>query len=138
MAHTVFCGSDLDRIPISNLPKTIGVAILWRATDLILFGSFIIKLGLTIMICSSSFCPIQIKFYSQCVNCLSTSRVFCQTSLPSQKEHNFGPLKTKWIGRSDRIGDPENASGLECGIRSNFSKGSGIRSKKIGSVRSLH
>jgi hypothetical protein len=54
----------------------------------------------------------------------------------AKKENIFGPSKAKWIGRSDRIGDPENLSGSECGIRFNFSKGSGsgMRSKKIGSV----
>jgi hypothetical protein len=52
---TLFCRCYLDLIPISSLPGIIGMAILWRATDPILFGSFIIKLGLTIMICSSSF-----------------------------------------------------------------------------------
>jgi hypothetical protein len=69
---TLFCGSDLDCIPISNLPGMIGMigmAILWRATNQIFFGSFIIKLGLTKMICSSSFCPIQFIFYSQCFYC---------------------------------------------------------------------
>jgi hypothetical protein len=34
---TLFCGSDLDRLPISNLPGMIGMAILWRATNPILF-----------------------------------------------------------------------------------------------------
>jgi hypothetical protein len=60
----------------------------------------------------------------------------------ANRKNIVGLLKAKWIGRSvgsDRIGAPENASGSECGIRSNFSKGSGsgMRFKKIGSVRSL-
>jgi hypothetical protein len=37
---TLFCGLDLDRIPISNLTGMIGMAILWRATDPILIGLY--------------------------------------------------------------------------------------------------
>jgi hypothetical protein len=63
--------------------------------------------------------------------------VFVKQVYQAKRKNIFGPLKAKWIGRSDRICDPENGSGSECRIRSNFLTGSGIRSKKIGSVRSL-
>jgi hypothetical protein len=35
--YHIILRSDLDRIPISNLPGMIGMAILWRANDPILF-----------------------------------------------------------------------------------------------------
>jgi hypothetical protein len=94
----------------------------------------LIKLGLIIMICGYIFFLIQLIFHSRCakfcIDCFQKPCVFCQTSYQAQRKNIFCPLKAKWIGRSDRIGNPENACGSECGIRSNFRKGSvsGIRS----------
>jgi hypothetical protein len=66
--------------------------------------------NLMIIIYSSSFCPIQFIFYSQC-NALSfafialKSHTFSVNQVYQANRKNIVvPLKVKWIGRSDRIG----------------------------------